>query len=150
MKFASLDSLTEVGEMQLGVTAWQTITQEHVNAFAELTGDQQWIHVDEKRAAVESPFGSTIAHGAYILSLVPVFVGTLFSVEGVSHIVNAGLERARLRSPVPVGSSVRGRACLVSAEPFASGVLARVRLVIEIKDEQRPACSAEQQMVFHA
>jgi acyl dehydratase len=150
MKFDSLDMLATVGSVELGMTAWQCITHEHVKAFADLTGDHQWIHLDEQRAAAESPFGSTIVHGAHILALVPVFVGALFDVAGVSHIVNAGLDRARLRSPVPVGSSIRGRATLISVEPFTSGLLARVRLVVEIKDEARPACSAEQQLVFHA
>jgi acyl dehydratase len=150
MEFHSLDELARVNSCELGATSWRRITHEQVQAFADLTGDHQWIHLDRLRAAAESPFGANIAHGAFILSLVPVFAGELLSVSGSSHVINAGLDRARLRAPVLVGSNIRGRATLHETEPFASGLLAYIKIVVEIEGQKRPTCTAEQQMVFYA
>lgn len=150
MEFTDIEELSRADGCELGTTPWREITAQDVQAFADLTGDHQWIHLDQPRASKESPFGGTIVHGAFILALVPVLVGELFRVSGVSHVVNAGMERARLRAPVPVGSRIRGRATLQSVEPFAAGLLARVGLIVEVEGQSRPTCTVEQRMVFHA
>lgn len=149
MEFTNLDELSRVQTCELGTTQWRTVTPEQVQRFADLTGDHQWIHLDQARAFAESPFGATIVHGSFILALLPVFVNELIRVSGVARVVNAGIERARLRAPVPVGSRIRGCGRLHSTQPLASGILTRVHMVIEIEDRKQPSCTAEQWMVFH-
>src|SRR6478736_8103783 len=100
----------KVGE-ELGVSDWHEVTQERVNAFAEATEDFQWIHVDEERAK-DTPFGGTIAHGLYTLSLGPKFSYDLFEVAGVAFGLNYGYEKVRFPAPLPVDSKVRMRATL--------------------------------------
>src|SRR3954468_2094272 len=94
----------KVGE-ELGVSDWHEVTQERVNAFAEATEDFQWIHVDEERAK-DTPFGGTIAHGLYTLSLGPKFSYSMFSLEGFTFGINYGYDKVRFPAPVPVGSRV--------------------------------------------
>lgn len=149
MDFKDLAQLTGVTSQPLGVTDWQSITAQMVQTFADLTGDHQWIHLDAPRAKAQSPFGGPIVHGALILALVPVMVGQLFVVPGATLLVNAGLEKARLRAPVPIGARIRGRATLKSAEAFDGGVLATIGLNVEIEGQARAACTANQRMVIH-
>ncbi len=110
-----LDELsTHVGE-HLGYSDYRLVTQDQVDRFADATGDHQWIHVDPERAAA-GPFGGTIAHGYLTLSLIPVLVGSLLRVGGVSMGVNYGSNRVRFTSPVRVGSELRAGATLASVE----------------------------------
>lgn len=150
MEFHDFNAIADAGGRELGATAWQHLAQERVDAFAALTGDHQWIHLDVARAAAESPFGGTIVHGALVLALVPVFAGELFRVAGAALIVNAGMARARLRAPVPVGARVRGCVTLRSAAPLAAGLLVHLDVVVEVEGQARPACTAEQMMVIYA
>jgi acyl dehydratase len=147
--FTSIDELAAATGQALGATPWQTITQDRIRAFADVTGDHQWIHVDEQRAAAEGPFGGPIAHGALTLSLVPVFVGQLIKVRGAGLVVNGGLERVRFRAPVPAGAAVRGTARLLSTTELGEGTCVVARATVEIRGERRPACIADQVMVFH-
>src|SRR3954447_5382066 len=113
-----VDSVAEVKSLvgqELGVGPWMEITQERVNAFAEATGDHQWIHVDAERAA-RGPFGGTIAHGYLTLSLVIPLFGELLTVEGIRMGINYGLEKVRFPSPVRVGSRIRLAARVVSVD----------------------------------
>jgi len=149
MEFNDLSDLSGHATCDLGVTPWQEISSEQVQAFADLTGDHQWIHLDPVKAKAEGPFGGAIVHGAFVLSLAPVMVGELFRVSKASHMINAGMERARLRQHVPVGARIRGRATLRDAEPFADGVLANIALTIDIEGQKRPACTVEQRVIVY-
>jgi len=125
-------------------TEWLTIDQERVNGFAEVTGDDQWIHVDVDRAK-EGPFGGTIAHGYLTLSLVNYFLPQLIEVRGFAHAVNVGADRLRFLSPVKVGSRIRGSGEVISAEEVKGGIQSVVRVTIQIEGQDgqptdRPAC----------
>lgn len=128
----------------LGTTDWQTVEQARINAFAEVTGDHQWIHVDKDRAERESPFGTTIAHGYLTVALIPALLPELVQVSECSQIVNSGIESLRLRDPVRAGSRIRLAANIKSVRAIKGGSM-RVALSIraEIEDSKRPACTGE-------
>ena len=105
---------------ELGVSDWYEVTQEVIDAFAESTGDDQFIHVDPERAA-QTPLGSTIAHGLLTLSLGPRFSYQLFSLEGFAFGLNYGYNRVRFPAPLPVNSRVRMRAVLAKVEESPAG-----------------------------
>ncbi len=127
----------------LGTTEWKEVTQERINLFAEATGDRQWIHIDPKRAAKESPFRKTIAHGYFTLSLVPVFFWELIEVTGGRLVINYGANKVRWPAPVPIPSRVRMRAQVNSVEQFESGFTVTVDATIEVENQQKPAMIAE-------
>ena len=128
---------------ELGTSEWYEVTQEHVNLFADATGDHQWIHVDPERATKESPFGGPIAHGYLTLSLlVPLFGGVLRVTDTVMG-VNYGLNKVRFPSPVPVGSKVRLTATLSGIEDIAGGKQLTFSCVIEREGGDKPVCIAE-------
>ena len=97
-----LDELKQAEGEDLGTSDWHEVTQEAIDAFADVTGDHQWIHVDPERAK-ETPFGGTIAHGYYTLSLAPMFNEQIFALEGFAFAVNYGLNKVRFPAPLPVG-----------------------------------------------
>ena len=134
----------KVGD-RLGPTAWRTVTQDDIDAFARLSGDHQWIHVDRERAARESPWGTTIAHGTLTLALIDGFRDELVPVtDGARLGVNLGYERVRFPSPVPAGSEVRATMEIVSADERDDGWLQVVqRFVVEVRGGERPACVAD-------
>src|SRR5213592_4772372 len=108
LTISGLDELrAKVGE-ELGVSEWHEVTQERIDAFAEATEDHQWIHVDPERAA-ETPFGGTIAHGLYTLSLGPKFSYAMFSLEGFTCGLNYGYDKVRFPAPVPGSGPCRSR-----------------------------------------
>lgn len=148
--FDSIVALTAATGQLLGATDWQLVSQQRIRAFAEVTGDHQWIHVDEARARAESPFGGTVAHGAFTLALVPVFVAELVKVREARMVVNGGLERVRFRSPVPAGAKVRGVAELLSTDEMTGATRVVARTTVQVSGEPRPACVADQVLVFHA
>jgi acyl dehydratase len=122
-----------VGE-EIGPSEWRTVAQADIDAFAELSGDDQWIHVDVERAKSESPFGTTIAHGNLTLSLVDGFRKELISSSGFTLGVNYGWNKIRFPAPVPVDSKVRARAEVVSVEDKGGGwheVITRFTLEVE-------------------
>lgn len=126
----------------LGTSGWVTLTQDVIDAFAEVTGDDQWIHVDRVRAA-ETPYGTTIAHGHLTLSLVPRFVREVVAARDLRMSVNYGLDRCRFPAPVPVGSRVRGVVTVGTADWMGDGALQLAFDVrIEIEGEVKPACVA--------
>src|ERR1044072_5803630 len=108
---------------EIGPSEWRTITQEDINTFADISGDDQWIHVDVERAKSESPFGTTIAHGNLTLSLVDGFRKALISSTGFALGVNYGWNKIRFPAPVPVGSNQRGQteAVLIVAKGGGGG-----------------------------
>ena len=138
----TLDELEQAGERDLGVTGWVTLDQERINLFAEATGDHQWIHVDPEMAA-QGPFGGTIAHGYLSLSLLPGLLPEVLTVEGARMGINYGIDRVRFTAPVPVGSRVRLKAKLVSAERRGGGVLYKLGVEVEIEGGEKPAFVGE-------
>lgn len=119
------------------------ITQERVNQFADATGDHQWIHIDPERAAAESPYGATIAHGYLTLSLTNMFLPGLITVEQISMGINYGVNKIRFPAPVPVGSRIRVGAELSSVEEITGGVQAVITITVEVEDSPKPACVVE-------
>ncbi len=134
--------LNAVGE-DLGETDWLQIDQKRIDLFADATGDHQWIHVDPERAA-QGPFGKPIAHGYLTASLANYFLPQILDVRGTSMGVNYGCDKIRFPAPVPVGSKVRARGVLTSAEETRDGgIQAKVTVTIEIEGNDRPACVIE-------
>jgi len=130
-----------VGE-ELGVSDWHEVTQETIDAFAQATGDHQWIHVDPQRAK-ETPFGGTIAHGYYTLSLGPMFSYSMFAVEGFAFGVNYGCNKVRFPAPLPVNSRVRMRATLQSVDDTPGGAQITILQTFEVEGGDKPVCVAE-------
>ncbi|MCA0155620.1 MaoC family dehydratase [Tsukamurella sp. M9C] len=130
-----------VGE-HLGYSDWVEIDQKRIDLFADATGDHQWIHVDPEKAKA-GPFGSTIAHGYLTLSLIPMLVWQIYTVEGTKMGVNYGSNKVRFPAPVPVGSRVRAGVELVSVTPGGGGQQVVARVTIEREGGDRPACVAE-------
>jgi acyl dehydratase len=131
----------KVGE-ELGVSSWHEVTQDDIDAFADVTGDHQWIHVDVERAK-DTPFGGTIAHGYYTLSLAPKFTYELFSFEGFAFGVNYGVNKVRFPAPLPVGSNVRMRATLAGVDDVPGGIQIATVLTFEREGGEKPVCVAE-------
>jgi acyl dehydratase len=140
--FASPDELRAAVGEQLGWTDWLQVDQKRVDAFAEATGDHQWIHVDPERAA-KGPFGSTIAHGFLTLSLIPSLTPLLFQVEGVRMGVNYGVNKVRFPAPVPVGSRLRATAVVAEVDDTEGGFQLVTRVTIEREGGEKPVCVAE-------
>jgi acyl dehydratase len=142
LTLTGIDEVKEhVGE-ELGVSDWHEVTQEEIDSFADVTGDHQWIHVDPERAK-ETPFGGTIAHGYYTLSLAPMFSYGLFTFEGFAFAMNYGLNRVRFPAPMPVGDKVRMRAKLTSVDDVQGGVQITTELTFEREGGDKPVCVAE-------
>jgi acyl dehydratase len=142
LTISGIDELrAKVGE-ELGVSDWHEVTQDAINAFADATGDHQWIHVDPERAA-QTPWGSTIAHGLYTLSLGPQFTFAMFTIEGFAFGLNYGYNKVRFPAPLPVNSRVRMRATLSSVDDVPGGVQLTVTQAFEREGEEKPVCVAE-------
>jgi acyl dehydratase len=127
----------------LGPSEWLAVDQERIDAFAEVTGDRQWIHCDVERARRESPWKSTIAHGYLSLALVPALLSSLVEVRGASSVVNTGLDKLRLSAPVPAGSRVRLRADLKEVRPLPrAGARITFAVRLEVEGSAKPALLA--------
>jgi acyl dehydratase len=118
------------------------VTQEAVNAFAELTGDRQWIHTDPDRAAA-GPFGGTVAHGYFTLSLAPALLAQILSFDGFVMGVNYGLDKLRFPAPLPVGDRVRMVARLDRVEDVPGGATLSATLTFERTGGDKPVCVAQ-------
>ena len=142
--FTSPAELEAAVGTELGVSGWFDVGQDRIDAFAEATGDRQWIHVDVERARRESPYRATVAHGYLTLSMLPAFIYDVIRLDGVRQSVNYGSNRVRFPAPVPAGSRLRGRIRLIAAEPLAGGgVRATLETTVEREGADRPACVAE-------
>jgi len=144
-----LDTLnSQIGE-ETHVGPWLQIDQERIDRFAKVTGDQQWIHTDPERAAQDSPYGSTVAHGYLTLSLLPWLTESNHpdffqkNYPGMKFRVNYGLNKLRFPAPVKVGSTIRARTLIQSAEAVGEGVQIIYRITVEIDGIEKPACVAE-------
>lgn len=140
--FTSIDQIKAAVGTSLGTTDWVEITQDDVNAFADVTGDHQWIHVDVERAEASS-FGGTIVHGFMTLSFLPRFGGELFAFDLGSARLNYGLEKVRFLAQVPVGSRIRASAEFVSVTEQPSGTRVNTKWTLERENGDRPICVAE-------
>jgi acyl dehydratase len=137
-----LDEIKALAGRDLGHSDWLEITQDRVNAFADATGDHQWIHVDVERAAA-GPFGGPIAHGYLTLSLVIPLFTELLEITGTTMSVNYGLEKVRFPSPVRVGSKIRLAAVVAEVTDVAGdGVQMVLDFTVEIDGGAKPACVA--------
>jgi acyl dehydratase len=139
---SSLTDLQALVGQDIGPTEWFEVTQSGIDAFADATGDHQWIHVDPERAAA-SPMGTTIAHGLYSLSLGPGFSGQLISFENFAHSLNYGYNKVRFIAPVPVGSRIRMRAAVMDAEKVPGGIQLRLVQTFERDGGDKPVAVAE-------
>ena len=134
---------------EIGVSDYLIITQEQINEFAHATHDHQWIHTDPQRAAVESQFKSTIAHGYLTLSLVPHFWYEVAEVNNVKMLVNYGIENLRFNQPVLVNQAVRMRVKLRALTDLRGIAKAEMDVVLEIRENPKPACTATIVFLYH-
>ena len=128
----------------IGPSEWREVTQQDIDAFAELSGDDQWIHVDVERAKTESPFGTTIAHGNLTLSMIDGFRPELFESTGFKLGVNYGWNKIRFPAPVPVGSRIRGSVVTESVDDVGNGWFQVIyKWTVEVEGSEKPACVGE-------
>ena|SRR6185436_428367 len=146
----SIDELAGRVGQEVGTSDWLEVSQERINQFAETTEDRQWIHINVERAARESPFKETIAHGFLSLSLLSALGKGAMSVGGVRMGVNYGLNRVRFVSPVPAGARIRGRFTLATIEEIKGGVQATWNVTIERDGSEKPCCVAEWLVRYYA
>ena len=132
---------SRIGE-EVGVSSWMLVDQARIDAFADATEDHQFIHVDPT-AAAQTPFGGTIAHGYYTLSLMPQFSYALFKFEGFAFGINYGLNKVRFPAPLPVGQKVRMRAELVAVDEVPGGIQITTKATFETEGGEKPVCVAE-------
>ena len=137
-----MSELRDLIGTELEPSEWLEVTQERIDAFAEATGDHQWIHVDPARAA-EGPFGTTIAHGFLTLSLIPMLVVQVSRVNGIRMGVNYGLNKVRFPAPVPVNSKLRAGVKLLTFGAIEGGAQAVNEVTIEREGGDKPCCVAE-------
>lgn len=143
------DSLTDYLGITLGHSAWTQITQDRVQAFADATGDHQWIHVDVERAGRESPWRSPVAHGFLTLSLLPLLNQQVFRVSGTTASINYGLDKVRFPAAVTVDAEVRSKVELLGVMPQGDNrTRVSYRTTIEVRGEDRPACVAEHLVLY--
>lgn len=139
----TLDSLAEYVGREIAVSDWLPISQERIDRFAEATEDRQWIHTDPARAAADSAYGATIAHGFLTLSLLSHLSNQALVIEGARMRINYGLNRVRFPAAVRARASVRARFVLQELKPFAEGVDATLLATVELQNSPRPCCVAE-------
>jgi len=131
-----------IGE-EIAVSDWLDVTQARIDRFADATDDRQWIHVDAARAAADSPFKTTIAHGFLTLSLTSVLLRSAMSFPGIRMAINYGCNRVRFVSPVPSGARIRGRFAPLAVEQLGGGVQVTWGVTIERDGSDKPACTVE-------
>lgn len=144
MTSIALEDLPNYKGKVVGQSPWKNISQEMIQAFADATGDHQWIHVDVERAKKEAPWGAPVAHGFLTLSLIPQLNQQAMTVTGPAATINYGMNKVRLPAAVKSGSDIRSTVELISVEDVdEKRVLATYKTVIEIKGEEKPAVVAE-------
>ena len=143
-------ALADLVGRDLGTTPWIEVSQEQIDAFATATGDHQWIHCDVERAQRESPFKSTIAHGYLTVALVPVLLPELLVVDDCRTVINTGIEKLRLSTPVLAGSRIRMSATVKDARKVpGGGVRATISIRFEIEGSEKPACHGVVTYVYY-
>ncbi|HEX8852034.1 MAG TPA: MaoC family dehydratase [Pyrinomonadaceae bacterium] len=139
----SAAKLRELVGQEVAVSGWLEVSQARIDQFAEATDDRQWIHTDPERAARESPFKRTVAHGFLTLSLLSELARMAMSVGGVRMGINYGLNRVRFLAPVHAGARIRGRFRLTALEEMKGGVQAAWDVTVEREGFDKPCCAAE-------
>ena len=144
LTISSIDELKEQIGKPIGPSDWVEVTQEDINKFAEVSRDDQWIHVDVERAERESPFGTTVAHGNLTLSLIDGLRLQLISQQGVKMGINYGWNKVRFPAPVPAGSKVRATAEIQTVDELGDGwVQVATKFLLEREGGEKPVCVAE-------
>jgi acyl dehydratase len=138
-----LAELKDAEGQDLGTSDWHEVTQQAIDTFADVTGDHQWIHVDVERAK-QTPFGGTIAHGYYTLSLAPMLTEQVFALEGFAFAINYGLNKVRFPAPLPVGKRVRLHATLTEVSEVPGGAQMTVQATFEVEGGDKPVCVADE------
>ncbi|WP_410220605.1 MaoC family dehydratase [Pedobacter sp.] len=134
---------------EIGISEWHTIDQNQINQFADATLDHQWIHIDKERAAKESPFGTTIAHGYLTLSLVPYLWKQIVEIHNLKMEINYGIENLKFGQAVTVDSQIRLKATLKSIVNLRGTTKAILETVLEIKDQIKPAFIGDLVFLYH-
>jgi acyl dehydratase len=142
-QLASVDALKTLVGQEVVISDWLRVTQEAIDAFANVTHDRQWIHVDPARAASQSPYGTTIAHGFFTLALISHLHGSALAIGACARVINYGLNRLRFPAPVPAGSNIRSRSTLLACEDQNDYVQAIWQIAVEIEGTAKPAAVAE-------
>lgn len=146
-EFNSVAELQAARGEHLGYSDWHLVSQDQINLFAEATGDHQWIHVDEARAAA-GPFGGTIAHGFLTLSLIPQVVSQVYRVNNTRMGINYGLNKVRFPAPLRSGTRARGGITLLDVAEVEAGCMVTANVTIEGEGAAKPACVAEVLALF--
>jgi acyl dehydratase len=139
----SIDDLRRLIGQELGVSDWLEVSQAKIDAFAEVTGDHQWIHLDPQRAQAESPYGTTIAHGFLTLALVSQLHAQAVRVAGFPRAINYGLNRVRFPAVVPSGARIRSHSTLDALEEIDGGVQLTWAVTVEVEGQPKPALAAQ-------
>lgn len=142
----NIDEFIERKDTELGVSEWFEVSQEVINNFADATRDHQWIHVDTNKAATDSPYGSTIAHGYLTLSLLPSFLDEIIEVHNLKQLVNYGIKDFTFKNAVKVGSRLRMRASVKSAKDLGNICQATITCTFEVEGLEEPV--AEGNIIF--
>jgi acyl dehydratase len=147
MTLVSVNGIEELQGLvgtKIGPSEWREVTQEQINLFADLSGDDQWIHVDPERAKEESPFGTTVAHGNLTLSMIDGFRKSLLTSSGFKLGVNYGWNKVRFPAPVPTGSRVRASVEVLTVDDVGGGWWqVTQQWTVEVEGNEKPACVAE-------
>jgi acyl dehydratase len=149
MPAVSLERLPELAGQPLGHTEWRAMTQDRVDAFADVTEDHNYIHVDPERAK-DSPFGGTIAHGYLTVSLLAPITQSLLEVSDAKTSINYGMDKLRFPGPLPVGAEFRGAAEVADVAAIDGGAQVKLAVTVEVRDAPRPALAAEVLLRFYA
>ena len=143
VRIAGLDQLAKLVGREIATSDWMEVSRERIAEFAEATGDHQWIHLDQERAARESPYGGVVAHGFLTLSLIPALRASAMSIEGIGMAVNYGLNRVRFPSPLRAGRRVRAQFVLAAFEAIEGGAQVILQATITEEAAPKPCCVAE-------
>ena len=148
--FETISDFKKMVGKELPLGNWYTITQEMINDFANATSDKQWIHVDEARAAKESHFKSTIAHGFMSVAMISKLLEEAFTIKSLKMGLNYGLNKVRFPNAVPVNSELRMLSKVLDIQPLENnGVKATFSCILEITGQEKPACVAEFLAAFY-
>ena len=141
--FKELTELKNFIGKELGLTDWMQMSQQKIDDFAKITDDKQWIHTDPEKSALYSPYKKTVAHGFLVLSMISRISFNAFSIENVVAGINYGLDRVRFPNATKSDSTFRGRVSLIEFSEIPGGAKYKLKIEIEIKGEEKPACIAE-------
>ena len=142
-KFKELIELKKFIGKELGITDWMEMNQQKINDFAKITDDNQWIHTDPKKSALYSPYKKTIAHGFLVLSMISRITFNAFTIENLTAGINYGLDKVRFPNATKSDSTYRGIVSLIEFTEIPGGAKYKLKVEIEIKGEEKPACVAE-------